>query len=325
MSGTRCVLATAVVAGALAVPASASAESLVFVKGGNVWTTHADGTRPHRITRDGTRRLPYVHPTQADNGTIVALRATDMFRFTRAGRRIGRPRRVSAGLSGPGSLHELAEASEVSPNGKRVALQKTLLQGKSGNGVSGMQILAVSVEYRTAKTGRRVRSVHQAGDYYQSPSWAGNSRALIFAPYNSYAPEVFVDTFGGSTDGWFSDEHGGEADPFGRQPIDDGELTRAGDRIAFVRGTNVSGDWAGALFEVDLVSSFSEVPTPFCSFVPPGPGPFSGPSWSPDGSSLAWSNRTGVWTARLNPSSGDCGVSPRLVVRGGKAPDWSAG
>jgi WD40-like Beta Propeller Repeat len=309
----------------LAIPAGASAESLVFVKKGNVWASRADGSHAHRITRDGTRRLPYVHPTQANNGTIVALRGTDMFRYTRGGRRIGKPRRVSAGLSGPGSLHELAEASEVSPNAKRVALQKTLLQGKSGNGVSGMQILAVSVEYRTARTGKRVREVHQPGDYYQSPSWVGNSRALIFAPYNSYSPEVFVDTFGGSTEGWFSDEHSGEPDPFGRQPIDDGELNRAGDRIAFVRGTNVKGDWAGALFEVDTVTSFSEIPTPLCSFVPPGPGPFSGPSWSPDGSSLAWSNGSGVWTARLNPSSGDCGVTPRLVARGGRAVDWSAG
>jgi hypothetical protein len=315
----------AVVVAALAVPAGASAESLVYVKGGNVWRARPDGSHAHRITRDGTRRLPYLHPTQADNGTIVALRATDMFRFTRRGHRIGRPRRVSAGLSGPGSLHELAEAPEVSPNGRRVALQKTLLQGTSSNGIKGMTILAVSVEYRAAKTGRKLREVHQPGDYYQSPSWVGNGRVLVFAPYNSYSPEVFVDTFGGSTDGWFSDEHSGEPDPFGRQPIDDGELTRAGDRIAFVRGTNVSGDWSGALFEVDMVSSLSEIPTPFCSFVPPAPGPFSGPSWSPDGTSMAWSNRTGVWTARLNPSSGDCGVTARLVARGGRAPDWSAG
>jgi hypothetical protein len=197
MSGIRGVFtAAAIVAAVLAAPAAASAESLVYVKKGNVWVARPDGSRAHRVTRDGTRRLPYVHPTQADNGTIVALRATDIHRFTPRGRRVGRPHRVSAGLSGPGSLHELAEASEVSPNGKRVALQKTLLQGTSSNGIKGMTILAVSVEYRSAKTGRRQREVHQAGDYYQSPSWVGNNRLLVFAPYNSYSPEVFVDTLG---------------------------------------------------------------------------------------------------------------------------------
>ena len=316
------------VAGALLPTASAQAAgSLVYVKAGNVWTARANGSHAHRVTRNGTRRLPYDHPTQSDSGTIVALRGTDMYRFTHRGRRIGRPHQVSAGLSGPGSLHEVAEASEVSPNGRRVALQKTLLQGTydPNSGRNGMTILSVTVEYRSAKTGKRLREVHQPGDYYQSPSWVGNNSLLIFAPYNSYAPEVFVDTMGGSTQGWFSDEHSGDPDPFARQPLDDGELTRAHDRIAFVRGTNVKGDSDAVLFEVDAVTSLSEIPNYYCSFVPPGPGPFSGPSWSRDGTSMAWSNRTGVWTAQLNPSSGDCGVTPHLVARGGRAPDWSRG
>jgi hypothetical protein len=329
------LIASAVVLAAALVPAAgqarqnvnaaASSGGLVYVKGGNVWRARPDGSHAHRVTRNGTRRLRYDHPSQADSGTIVALRGTDMFRFTRRGHRLGRPRRVSAGLSGPGSLHELAEASEVSPNGRRVALQKTLLQGTSDNGRKGMTILSVTVEYRSASTGRRLREVHQPGDYYQSPSWVGNDRLLVFAPFNSYAPEVLVDSFGGSTDGWFSDEHSGEPDPFGRQPLDDGELTRAGDKIAFVRGTNVPGDSAGASFEIDSVASTSEIPVPLCTFRPPGSGPFSGPSWSPDGTSIAWSNRSGVWTAQLSPSGGDCGATPHMVVRGGKQPDWSRG
>ena len=89
MSGTRGVIAAAtVLAVALAAPGAASAESLVYVKGGNVWVARPDGSHAHRVTRNGTRRLPYVHPTQADNGTIVALRATDIHRFTPRGRRV---------------------------------------------------------------------------------------------------------------------------------------------------------------------------------------------------------------------------------------------
>ena len=319
------MLAAIVVAASLPAYASAATGSLVYVKGGDIWLARPDGSHAHAVTRDGTRRLPYDHPTRSDGGTIAALRGPFLVRFTGRGRRLGKPHRVSAGLAGPGSLHELAEATEISPNGKRVALQQTLLQGtyNPNTGAKGMTILSVTVEYRNASTGKRLREVHQPGDYYQSPSWVDNSRLLVFAPFNAYAPEVFVDHFGGSTDGWFSDEHSGEPDPFGRQPIDDGELTRAGDKVAFVRGTNVQGDSDAVLFEVDAVSSLSEIPNYFCSFVPPGPGPFSGPSWSPDGTSLAWANRSGVYTAQLNPSSGDCGVTPRRVVRGGKQPDWA--
>jgi WD40-like Beta Propeller Repeat len=304
--------------------AAASAGSLVYLKGGNVWVARPDGIRKHRVTRDGRRRPRYDHPSQADNGTIVALRGTYLHRFARGGRRLGKPRRVSAGLAGPGSLHEIAEGPEVSPDGRKVALSKTLLQGTydPNTGRDGLTILSVTVEYRSASTGKRLRELHSPGDYYQSPSWIGNGRLLVFAPFNSYAPQVFVDTFGGSTEGWFADEHGAEADPFGRQVLDDGELTRAGDRLAMVRGTNVQGDSAGATFEIDSVASLTEVPVPLCTFRPPGSGPFSGPSWSPDGSSIAWSNDAGVWTARLNPSGGDCGATPRLVVRGGRLPDW---
>ncbi len=303
--------------------AAASAGSLVYVKGGDIWVARPDGSGKRRVTRDG-RRLRYDHPSQADNGTILALAGTYLHRFTRSGRRLGKPRRVSAGLAGPGSLHELAEGSEVSPDGRRVALYKTLLQGTydPGTGRSGMNILSVTVEYRSASTGRRLGELHSPGDYYQNPSWIGNGRLLVFAPYNSYAPQVFVDSFGGSMDGWFGDEHGGEADPFARQPLDDGELSRAGDRLVLVRGANAPGDSASATFEVDSVASTAETPLRVCTFRPPGSGPFSGPSWSPDGTSIAWSNRAGVWTAGLNPVGGDCGATPRLLVRGGRLPDW---
>ncbi|MFL5884246.1 MAG: hypothetical protein ACJ77M_04185 [Thermoleophilaceae bacterium] len=319
-------LATVLAAASFATSSTASAAgpgSLVYVKGGNVFVANPDGSGQRRITRDGRSRLGYDHPTQADSGTIVALRGTDLVRFARSGRRLGKPRRVSAGLAGPGSLHELAEGPEVSPNGSKVALFKTLLQGtyNPSTGIKGMNILSVTVEYRSASNGRRLRELHTPGDYYQSPSWIGNDRLLFFAPYNQYAPEVFVDTFGGATNGWFADEHGGDPS-FDRQSLDDGELTRAGDKLVMVRGANAPGDSAGATFEVDSVASLTDIPAPACAFRPPGAGPFSGPSWSPDGTSIAWSDPSGVWTTHVDPTAPGCGTAPRLVVRRGKLPDW---
>ena len=62
--------------------AAGPADSIVFIKNHNVWLAKANGSGQVRVTRDGTAANPYYSPTQADNGTIVALRGPD-----------GRPRR----------------------------------------------------------------------------------------------------------------------------------------------------------------------------------------------------------------------------------------
>ena len=61
---------------ALALPGVAAADSLVFVKAGNVWLANADGSNAYQVTLDGTAAHPYASPSQADDGTIVAVRAT---------------------------------------------------------------------------------------------------------------------------------------------------------------------------------------------------------------------------------------------------------
>ncbi len=44
-----------------------------------------------------------------------------------------------------------------------------------------------------------------------------------------------------------------------------------------------------------------------------------GPTWAPDGQSLAWGEPDGVW---VKPSALDCTVQPSLVVPGATEPDW---
>jgi hypothetical protein len=59
-----------------------------------------------------------------------------------------------------------------------------------------------------------------------------------------------------------------------------------------------------------------------CTIGHTGSGPFAKPTWSPDGSTLAWSDTTGIWTSPVDPATPGCGISPRLIARGGSAPDW---
>src|SRR4051794_39626584 len=72
---------------ALAIAAPAHADSIVYVKDGNVWLTSPDGAKQYQVTADGG----YDSPSQADDGTIVALRAKQFIRMDRSGHPLNAP------------------------------------------------------------------------------------------------------------------------------------------------------------------------------------------------------------------------------------------
>jgi hypothetical protein len=73
----------------LALAATASAHSIVYIKDGNVWLTSPDAAKQYQVTCDGG----YASPSQADDGTIVALRAKQFVRMDRSGPPAERPDR----------------------------------------------------------------------------------------------------------------------------------------------------------------------------------------------------------------------------------------
>src|SRR5271166_1224994 len=70
----RALVAAASLLVVLVAAAPAAADSLVFIRQNNVWLSNQDGTGQYQVTLDGTPSSPYSSPSQADDGTIVALR-----------------------------------------------------------------------------------------------------------------------------------------------------------------------------------------------------------------------------------------------------------
>ena len=58
------------------VATAAQASSIVYIKAYNVWLANPDGSGQYQVTTDGTSSDPYLYPTQANDGTIMAQRGT---------------------------------------------------------------------------------------------------------------------------------------------------------------------------------------------------------------------------------------------------------
>src|SRR5919112_5114800 len=97
--------------------AAPAAGSILYLKGGKLWVAGSDGRAKRRIGHTGR----YESASQADNGTIVALRGVDLYRLNRRGRLLNKPfptafrtHPVTPAFNGPFS-------PEISPDGRTVA------------------------------------------------------------------------------------------------------------------------------------------------------------------------------------------------------------
>jgi WD40-like Beta Propeller Repeat len=290
-----------------AVPAAASADSLVYIKGGNVWLSKADGTGAYQVTADGTADSPYRSPSQADDGTIAVSRYDEIVRMTQNGTVLNRidPDPLENSVSHPVDGPPLDVA--ISPDGKRIAYTFTSYSCPPG-----------------ASCGVRSATSYTAADHYTLPvfsgssffrdtSWVTNSRTLQFGGYGS---QVNIHDVGAAvTKHWFDDSD--TSDP--STDLGDGEATRQGTDFAVVRGYG-SGTHLIWYPSPDVRTGTPAIPDPWTAGCATGQEEgIAGPTWSPDGTALALESVDGIWVKR---QARDCTVQPTLVVPGGSQPDW---
>jgi WD40-like Beta Propeller Repeat len=296
------LLRTLLVAAALVlIPAAAAqADSIVFVKDSNVWVASPDGSNQRQLTRDGTGDFPYRSPSQADDGTVAAAHVDSVKLIRRDGRTIREldPPALTDSVSHP--MDGAAVDVALSPDGTKIAYSFASFSCPVGASCGARTVTG----YMTA-TGQPL----PGNLYLNNPSWVSNTRTLVFG---GYLHQVNTHDQGAAEDvHWFDDyEIVGQQDS---TDLGDGELAATGDRIALVRGYGSDTH----IMWYSLTGPPPALPTMQCAT-----GKLEGlhgPTWAPDGQSLAWGEPDGVW---VKPSALDCTVQPSLVIPGATEPDW---
>jgi hypothetical protein len=304
------LLALAVTAAALAAPAAANADSIVFVKDSNVWLVAPDGSKLTQVTTDGDYASPYLSPSQADDGTIAVSKGTKILRLQQNGELIKEldPPALMDSVSHP--IDGVPVNVAISPDGTKIAYTFASYSCPIG-----------------ADCGARTATGYMAADgltpveqfsghlYTRNPSWVNNTRTLSSA---GFLHQINTHDLGpGTTDvHWFDD-----MDLVGQEnstDLDDAELNRQGDLLAAIRGYGEDK----RVLTVKVTAPPPALPALMCLT---GANPkMDGPSWAPDGRRMVVGTDFGLEISNAHPETdAECpGWAFKEFIAGGTEPDW---
>jgi hypothetical protein len=339
---TRChlaAIAAAAVLGAAATAApaaaapqaddAANAGSILFRKGGRLWVVSPSGRGKHRIKHS----KGLSNPSQDNRGRVVAQKGIKLYRLSRRGKRLNKPITTAFRTNPIVTSFKGPFFPEVSPDGRKIAYTYSFTESHYD---PGCQCVSTAPSLNTAYTysNRFVDDPDKKFGhmrFYSRGSWMGNAGFVATTP-NLYdyggnvLDSVAIDPLGGGADSyqrWFTEcTECSSIQTLEKYPLDEAEIARTRDRLVVVAGDLNATEAGSMLFIYPLPQPPTALPPHFCRVTGPN-GRFTSPSWSPDGKSLAWADRRGIWVGTLGDLAGDtCEVDAKLVVRGGSSPDW---
>lgn len=303
---------------------AAAQGSLVYVKGSRLYVAHVNGTHPKVVLT----RSDIYWPSMDDNG-VIAVEATDgttapdgsdgysIYRYSQSGKRLSR---VSAPVDAStfGCPIYPSYHVAISPDGTKIAYD--FFDCDETTSVWSLP--------------RRLKFPHQGAgqEEYHAPTWIGDSQMLL--------THVGVRVAGGkeagiyqvadgqnSTSNWFSADSWATAFT--------ASVTQSGKRYAILEddGANYIN---GEPRHVSLILGSATGPggkvTKRCTLsLPVKQYRYSygvsnlGLSFAPNGKSLAWDSKSGIWRANTAKLTDCSTLNAQLWIKGAFNPSFSAG
>jgi hypothetical protein len=316
------------------VPA-ASADSIAYIKDGNVWLSTPDGSRQYQVTTSGA----YADVSQADDGTMIALSGVRLHRLSRDGQILADfDTPVSDTRDAPAKTFYGPFDPAISPDGTKVAYTYYWMTQSQNPGCFPPECVVAINEGGTGYSwsDRQTGWDDPALGYHSGwrhPVWVDGDTTMLSNPTHLPNRDVILDTIsdGGNGHGnmvknWFSDLLEGNPGMGG------GDITRDRTKMAFQTGE------ADSTLSVYSVPNFptswrdgdpaSGTDPVLCfRYGDPIGGRFGVPSLSPDGMAIAFGVGDGIHVGALPSFANGCTtdgatVNPPLVIPGGKEPDW---